>query len=437
MPREETHEPATTARQFFDWFRRQTWLSSFVIGIVCFVIIKTIWPGGGNQTDQHLNCVTCPPEYVALASHFAEPLYPTTDEARAKKEMEEVVADLERDRLAISGIQTEAPELQKVCDKALVVCNGLLADMTRIQTLPQPPGFVDSLVGGFYRGFTFDLAGIADDAEQLSALDREQTETVQSLAVHAGEHKSVLLMLAHLAEQHAGAGVPVTERKLVDIGALVSWGAFQDNDWLYLTNLAGRELNNCTILVEIQGRRGQTVRNVHFVESWTVGGTLWAKYSTGTHFPQINRTLAASTVANMSSVTVSVWCEEFAQTDNRLAFWGEVRDKVIAEYCRDLKIKSQFIPYEEGLVWDTHRGVQASLDGISGLPASTVAIHFTDGKRHYSQSWRIDAWNNGGLQKFDTGGNLKWDPTSYKFDISFADTGFVYRSEAVAISHGR
>lgn len=48
MPREESHKPVTTARQFFDWFRRQTWLSNFVIGIVCFVVIKTIWPGGGN-----------------------------------------------------------------------------------------------------------------------------------------------------------------------------------------------------------------------------------------------------------------------------------------------------------------------------------------------------------------------------------------------------
>lgn len=194
--------------------------------------------------------------------------------------MEEVVADLERDRLAISGIQTDDTELQKVRDKALVVFNGLLADMNRIQTLPQPPGFVDSLVGGFYRGLTFDLAGIANDAEKLSALDREQTETVQSLAVHAGEHKSVLLMLAHLAEQYAGAVVPVAELKLVDVGALVSWGEFQDNDWLYLTNLAAQELNHCTILVEIQGRSGQTVRNVHFVEQWAAGATLWAKYST-------------------------------------------------------------------------------------------------------------------------------------------------------------
>ncbi|MHC4880831.1 MAG: hypothetical protein ACYTGL_30630 [Planctomycetota bacterium] len=437
MPREESNEPATTARRFLDWFRRQTWLSNFVIGIVCFVVIKTIWPGSDNRPGEHFDRVTCPPEYVALATHFAEPLYQTTDEARATKEMDEVVADLERDQLAISGIQTDAPELQQVCGKALAVCDGLHADVTRIQKLPQPPGVLDSIVGGFYRGFTFDLAGIASDAEQLVALDREQTEVVQSLAAHSGDHKSVLLMLAHLAEQYAGAVVPVAERKLIDIGALVSWGSFQDNDWLYLINRAGQELNHCTILVEIQGRNGQTVRNVHFVEQWAAGATLWAKYSTGTHFPQINRTLAASTVADMSSVTVSVWCEEFAQTDNRLAFWGEVRDKVIAEYCRDLKIESEFIPYEEGLVWDTQRGVVASLDGIPGLPASTVTIQFTDGTRQHSQSWKIDAWNNGGLQKFDTRGKLQWDPTSYELEISFTDTGYIHHNPAVTVSRSR
>ncbi|MBI1313068.1 hypothetical protein GC176_17400 [bacterium] len=433
MPREESTEPATTARQFLDWLRRQTWLTNFVIVFVGFVVIKTIWPGSGNRPGQHFDRVRCPPEYVTLASHFAEPLYETTEDARSKKELEEVVADLERDRLAISGIHTDNSELQQVCGKALAVCDGFLADMTRIQTLPQPPGFLESFIGGFYRGFTFDLAGIASDAEQLAELNREQTEAIQSLAVHAGEHKSVLLMLAHVAEQHAGDVVPIDNRKLIEIGALVSWGVFQDNDWLYLTNLAGQELNNCTILVEIQGRGGQTVRNVHFVDRWAVGATLWAKYSTGTHFPQINRTLQASTVQDMSSVTVSVWCEEFAQTDNRLSYWGEVRDKVIAEYCRDLSIDSQFIPYEKGVVWDTHRGVLASLDGIPGLPESTVTIHFTNGKQRHSQSWKIDPWTNGRLQKFDTGGKLQWDPTGYELEISFTDTAFVFHTGPVTI----
>lgn len=97
------------------------------------------------------------------------------------------------------------------------------------------------------------------DAKQLAALDRGQTETIESLAVHVDEHKSVLLMFAHIAEQHAGAVVPVAERKLIEIGTLVSWSAFQDNEWLYLTNLAGQELHNSTVLVEIQGRDGQTV----------------------------------------------------------------------------------------------------------------------------------------------------------------------------------
>ena len=119
---------------------------------------------------------------------------------------------------------------------------------------------------------------------------------------------------------------------------------FQDNDWLYLTNLAEQGWNYCTVLAEIQGRGGQTVHNVHFVEHWAPGATLRDKYSTGTHVPQIDHTLGASTVTDMSSGKVSVWCKEFAQADNRLAYWGNVRDKLIVGSYRELKVKSRFVP---------------------------------------------------------------------------------------------
>lgn len=434
MSRDELISSQEPEPSLFSRLCENSWVTNITIALVCFVLVTTFWPATNPNPNVAVDRVPCPTEYQTLARHLAKPFLESKSTATIAPNLPGAIAELQQARIAIASINTADDETMQVCQRAIVVHDQILEDVTAIQSMPEAPHFMDSMLTGFLRGFTADFAGAIDDIEKRHDVNRHQKEMLQNFAIHLDQHKAIALLLPHLAEQHAGTPIQVDEHQLIQIEMTASWGPFQDHDWITLTNKSGTTLHHCTLLIEMAGHSGQVCRNAHFVAEWPAEAKLYAKYSPGTTLKLVDRTVEASTVRDAASMTVSIWSEEVSQTKIHHQYWGKTRDKVIADYCRDLSFDVRYRPYAEGVLWNDNRAVVATLKGVPWIGSPAVTVQFHGSGENHSQNWSFDSWSHGESRTLDTAGKLKWDPVSYQIEVRFPDTGYEFVSKPVFIS---
>ncbi|MFN8826991.1 MAG: hypothetical protein ACK501_18635, partial [Planctomycetota bacterium] len=155
------------------------------------------------------------------------------------------------------------------------------------------------LVGSIFS--TNPLAMLGAAARQLEN-DAEREARVRALVQR---RRACMFLLPELAKELAG---PVAKDGAIELNFDEEWLVPGKPDRLNMKNCTDQLLTNATVQVDLRGRDGRWVRNVHFVEEWAAGQVVWANYLG--HDPASIESLAGVTSVAVQDIRVSVWAAE-------------------------------------------------------------------------------------------------------------------------------
>ena len=231
------------------------------------------------------------------------------------------------------------------------------------------------------------------------------------------------MMRPRIAEKYAATPSGPNGQIVVDIDE--SWGWFGPNDWFYIYNAGPEDLEDCTIQVHLTGRTGQSRKNVHFIRHWPANSWMYVRYEPGQEIldhPEAGR----FTVTNIRKADVSIWSPKYTTTLTYV-YQGAEKDKDIAERCKDLKFTGHYQPFVSGILWDTQRGAEFTLDGVASIPKCRVDVTFRNGSQTKAWYWKHDSWTKGKKKSFSTPkGDLTFDPSHIDMAISFPGTSYTH-----------
>lgn len=364
-----------------------------------------------------------PAEYRILAQHLGMEMKPDPGRFRNDREIAEIMADLQVALLDIREIKSEDREIIYLTDQFRDAITLILKRLDNINGLPKPPDagtlFAGSMLDGFFGNFAGSYQRSLDAEAKQNALNAE----LQAIVAGVDIIDAAQQLLPKVAEKYSATFSDSTGRIVVDFNE--AWGEFGPNDWLLLQN-RGETLEDCTILVQLTGAKGEVRKNVHFLKEWPTDTNMWGRYQSGTEF--LGRTVEKTTVTNVKKLDVTIYSPEFA-TQIQYAYQGAEKDKDVAQICRELRFQGTYQPYVQGIIWDTQRGVQLTLDGVSFLPPCRVDVSFLKEGQSKAWFWKHDSWRKGETKNFNTPeGGLEFDPDLIEFQVSFPDTNFSYKA---------
>lgn len=364
-----------------------------------------------------------PPEYRVLAEHLVLEMKPSPDDFRDDKGLPEIIAEGHSAVLAMRGIQSEDSDITYVANQGQAACGEAVLRLERINSLPKPPGagslFVESFIHGLYGNVFYGYALGVDAEEKQKAIMVE----VQGLLAAVDKADAAQMMLPRIAEKYAATPSDPNGRIVVDIDE--SWGWYGPNDWFYIYNAGPDDLEDCTIQVHLTGGTGQSRKNVHFVRHWPANSWMYARYEPGQEI--LDRPEAGKfTVTEIQKADVSIWSPKYT-TALTYVYQGAEKDKDIAERCKDLKFTGRYQPFVSGIIWDTQRGAEFTLDGVAFIPKCRVDVTFRNGSQSKAWYWEHDYWMKGSKKSFSTPkGGLTFDPSHIDMAISFPGTSYTH-----------
>lgn len=223
--------------------------------------------------------------------------------------------------------------------------------------------------------------------------------------------RACMFMLPELAKELAG---PPAAETPIEINFDESWFVSGQPDRINLKNVSGHELTNATLQVDIRGRNGRWVRNIHFVEKWAPGQLLWANYL-GSDTGRIE-SLAGVTAGEVQDVRVSVWAAEVRADEVSLHYPKADRDEdrwAILE--KHLAIDLDYVAepfFESGPC------IGVKLRGVQALPECKIGlVCHGAGEESVSLSRTLERWQEGGRVSVQSQGALARKPKSVTVTI--------------------
>ena len=366
---------------------------------------------------------TLPPEYRTLAENLCLDIKSSPDLYRDNKGMTEIIAEGHGAVMALRGIQSSDQDITYIAEQGRSAYSEAISRLERINALPKPPGagelFVSSFVDGLF-GNVFGGYARGKDAE-----DKQNAIIVEAQALVGAVEKAdaVHQLLPKVAEKYSAPISESSGRIVVDFDE--SWGWWGPHDWFSIYN-SGPTLQDCTIVVQLTGEQRDVRKNVHFIKNWPANTWMYARYEPGQAI--LGRRVGNMSVIQVQQLDVTVYSPQFATAINYV-YQGAVKDKKIAEKCKDLKLSGRYRPFDSGLVWDTQRGAYFTLDGVAFVGKCRVDVTFRRGFQSKGWYWQFDYWKKGEEKTFDTQKDqLTFDPDNIDVVISFPGTN--YKHEA-------
>jgi len=363
-----------------------------------------------------------PDEYRTLANALAMGMKSAPDQFRDDKDITEIMAEMHSAVLDLRGIQSSDEDIMYIADQAEAAFSEALLRLERINALPKPPGaeelFVSSFVDGFMGNFVGAYARGLDAEAKQNAIIAELYPLIAAIEKVDVMHQ----MLPKVAKKYSATYSDSTNRIAVDFDE--SWGWFGPHDWLNIYNY-GPALHDCTIVVQLTGTNGEVRKNVHFLEQWRANTWMLARYEGGTEL--LEKHVGRTTVDDVQSLDVTIYSPTYA-TEIHYVYKGEEHEKDVAKYCEDLTFTGRYQPFESGILWDTQRGVEFTLDGVAWIPKCRVDVTFRKGSQSKTWHWELDGWRKGEKKSFSTSkGDLTFDPSHIDMYISFPGTIYTHR----------
>lgn len=363
--------------------------------------------GCGRSSTGKPAAIPLPPEYVTLASQLGQDMKLSAEELHTNFASDEVFNRLEEGVASLENIKTNDQELTSMAERGHAALKEILAVQRELQAASNDNsvrwwdtlGHVQNAVGTFRL-----LDGLASGWRKMDA-------------VHAD--------LPRIAVKYAASPSKPDGRMLVDVDA--AWGCHGPDDWMKILNPGPSDLSNCTIQVTLIGKDDQRRTNVHFIRHWPADSWMNARYENGGIIPT-QPDAGRTKVDNLQRAEIIIWSPKYSTVLN-YQYEGEQKDQDIARWCHDLKLAGRYQPFVKGLLWNTERGVEFSLEGIESIPAFTANVTFRSGTTSKGLLRYHDGWKRGKTKAFiPTQGELTFDPTHIDVELSFAGTKFRYKT---------
>tara|TARA_R110002167_G_scaffold300470_1_gene504801 strand:- start:344 stop:1639 length:1296 start_codon:yes stop_codon:yes gene_type:complete len=397
---------------------------------VCVLPLALILSGCGSDTTASTrpkystpSSKPLPEEYRVLASHLSMEMKSNPGQFRDNREIAEIMADVQSALLDLREIKSNDREIMYLSDQVQDANTLILQCINNLNALPKPPDegtlFVGSMLDGFFGNFEGSYNRSLDAEAKQNAINVE----FQSAIAAADKMDAALQLLPKVAEKYSATFCDSTGRVVVDFNE--NWGDSGSKDWLVLQN-RGETLKDCTILVQLTGASGEVRKNVHFLKTWPSYIGRWGRYQSGVKV--LGRTVERTTVKNVQELDITIYSPQFA-TQIHYVYQGAEKDKDIAHICKDLSFQGAYQPHESGIIWDTQRGAQFTMNGVSFLPKCRVDVTFRKANQSKGWFWNLDSWNKGETKSFNTPkGGLSFDPDKVDFEVSFPDTNYKYKT---------
>ncbi len=401
-----------------------------IIASVCVLSLTLMLLGcGSDTTASHLpkystpSSKPLPVEFRVLASHLSMEMKSDPGQFRNNREMTEIMAEFQYALLDLREIKSNDKEIMYLTEQVQNVIPVILKGLDNLNSLPKPPDagtlFVGSMLDGFFGDFVGGYHRGLDAEAKQNALKAE----LQSAIAATDKLEAALQMLPKVAEKYSATLSDSTGRIVVDFNE--SWGDSGPKDWLVLQNL-GETLEDCTILVQLTGASGEVRKNVHFLKTWPTNTSMWGRYQGGQKI--LGRTVDKTTVTYVQEMEITIYSPQFA-TQIQYVYKGAEKDKDVAHLCKNLSFQGAYQPYEAGVLWDTQRGAQFTLNGVSFLPKCRVDVTFRKGDQSKVWYWEHDSWMKGETKHFTTpAGGLEFEPDKIDFEVSFPETNYKHKA---------
>lgn len=222
-------------------------------------------------------------------------------------------------------------------------------------------------------GILVDLA-VALAISNPLPLARSVGREVSKGAQHASRYdaavqrrRAATFLLPELARELAG---DARKESSLELDFDENWFGEGLPDRVNLTNTSGSNLTNCTVQIDIRGRAGKWVRNVHFVPSWISGKKIWADYISND--PGQLAAISGTTATEVQDLRVSLWCDELRAEGVELHYPGKARDDDRAAQLE--KLMDAKIDYVESPLFEDGPCIGVTLTGVARLPACKVEV---------------------------------------------------------------
>tara|TARA_R110001592_G_scaffold165883_2_gene400500 strand:- start:7860 stop:8966 length:1107 start_codon:yes stop_codon:yes gene_type:complete len=336
-----------------------------------------------------------------------------------KRETSEVMADLQAALLDLREIKSSDKEIMYVSDQVRDAVTVILERLDNLNSLPKPPDEGTLFVGSFVDGFFGNFAGGYHRGLDAEAKQNALNSEMQPLLAAIDRIDAAQKMLPKIAEKYSATLSDSTGLIIADFNE--SWGDSGPDDWIALQNL-GETLEDCTILVELTGANGEVRKNVHFLKTWPESTCMWGRYQGGEKI--LGKTVDRTTVVYVKEMKVTIYSPQFA-TRIDYTYKGAEKDKDVAYRCEKLTFQGAYQPYEAGVIWDTQRGAQFTMNGVEFLPKCRVNLTFRKGDQAKIWYWDYDSWMKGETKTLDTpAGGLEFKPDRIDFEVSFPHTNY-------------
>jgi len=375
-----------------------------------------------------------PPEYRMLAEILSMDIRANPKQNRnTKKKLDDLIESLHNTAIELNNIKSSDAQINYIASQSVAAVSDYIKHLKRLNSLPKPPGTAELTAELFVSSFLlrnphplFRLVGIVTGGYMRGrdADDKQQAinDEINSLLKVVDEIDRIHRLLPRVAEKYAAPFSRNIGRIWVDFDE--SWGPVGPDDWLCLYN-NGPDLEDCTILVELKGAKGDVRKNVHFLRKWSSDSWQYAIYAPGEKV--LDRMVGRMTVYNVDTVDVTIFSPQYS-TKIHYVYSGAEKDKDIADYCKDATFKWRYQPFEAGIIWNTDRGVVLTLDKIAFIPKCRVDVTFKSGRQSKGWYWEFDQWKRGETKTFSHR-DLNFDPDTIEVTVSFPGTNHrIYRT---------
>lgn len=338
--------------------------------------------------------------YATVARNLATPL----DDDKPKPATREDLAIIEaRERWRAIALETVDSSDRRI---EAVAREGARAQQSLLRFVEQAPDSTDAmnLIGAISSG---NVVGITIAA--LGSMGKHEQEQ-QQLARLVRSRRAVSFLLAELAPRIAG---PSAKDPLISIDFDESWFDAKVPDQLRLRNVSGSRLTRCTVQVDLRGRDGTWIRNIHFVDHWPEGEERTARYATmSASEPQAVLGLSAAFVEELA---ISFWSDQCRSERLNYPYLGAQRDADLIKQLNDrLRITLDYVarPFTE-----PGPSLGVTISGIDRLPGCSISLACNGGGAAAPFRFSSTGWEADSRRSFPTRGGLRSCPDTVDVTI--------------------
>lgn len=199
-----------------------------------------------------------------------------------------------------------------------------------------------------------------------------------------------------LTYQRDGKSTPVSisrslavyEPAILSVDINGSWAGFYSSDYVFFTNMSGRDLTNVTLFVTLSGRHdpsGATDgdRHLHYIDKWPAGQTRVVRY-----LSQAASGIASNeSVDQIDTVKYELYSSELRQ-DNSVAYTGEAYDADVERYVSDIPLIGSWRTYAPD-DWMYNSGFLIQSKDGEEFPCSHVTVRAYWGDTQVGFRWTM------------------------------------------------